>query len=755
MSDILPPVLNPLDPPQTNILNNTSPELVSSFTNTLDEFVDNFSPKEQMKVLDKQEKLKKEDNKNQKEFLSKLKDKFDSIGNTITEATENSVKNVSSSFATTALGGFNLILDPIKQITGIDIVGNLSDSLSEFFSPSKLAPKRQNVLKEGDIGSVYLADQINETFGKDEKKKKDEGILSMFGGGLTGLLAGAAPLIGKLGLIGGIVWMVFDGIMGFFKADEWGVGKGAGIIGGIFGGLDSGLKGAFGNMGKFALLGAGIGSLAFPGVGTIVGGLIGAAIGFITGWIGGENIANAMQSIWDSPELSIGEKITKSVSQIPKMIMDKLLNWIDTGIDSLLGLMGIELTEEQQQGKADLFNAISTIFGSFLDDILLAPFKGLIDGVMENFKLDKIWGGEGTIGEKVGKTLVNLGEMIFGGIIGFFKGRIEGILNFLNTLIDKPTKEGKKANRNIVQTIFNFIFGIPKFLFGFLKDVWGGIRSSLSNIPFIGDIANVIGGIFEGVFGFIEGFMGGIQNFIDDPGGFVTDNILNPVGNFFSGIFNNASKFVGNVGNWFKETIWKPVEKFFGFISDGLTDFGDKIADFFAGIGDFFTFLGGNVIQFATDFDKTSERLVQFQETQQQIRELNRLRERDPVAYEKKRRELGYLGSDLPKFHNGGESTMDQLAIIRKDEEVLSPYQSKMYRENNGMGNSRELKSLLNEINKMSSSDSKGMSEMLMVLKELVDVTKKKDSSNNVMINNNDPTFNPDNYRFDNKVEVK
>lgn len=104
------------------------------------------------------------------------------------------------------------------------------------------------------------------------------------------LLAGPAGMIG-----GGLLMMAVDGIMGWMKREKWGVGGGSAAIGGMLGGgMNKGILNTFSNMGKWALLGAGIGSIV-PVVGTLAGGLIGAAIGGIFGMIGGENIANFME----------------------------------------------------------------------------------------------------------------------------------------------------------------------------------------------------------------------------------------------------------------------------------------------------------------------------------------------------------------------------------------------------------------------------------------------------------------------------
>ena len=157
---------------------------------------------------------------------------------------------------------------------------------------------------------------LKDILGK-KPKKKDKGIMGIFDdmlgmfklggkGGFSGILMGAigkifpkvagmANPITALGL--GLLWAVIDGFKGWAKAEDWGVSKISGAIGGFFGGTaDGGIKNAFMQSGKWALIGAGIGSFV-PVVGTLIGGLIGAAIGGLLGWIGGEKIAKAMDAV--------------------------------------------------------------------------------------------------------------------------------------------------------------------------------------------------------------------------------------------------------------------------------------------------------------------------------------------------------------------------------------------------------------------------------------------------------------------------
>ncbi len=178
------------------------------------------------------------------------------------------------------------------------------------------------------------------------KKKKGEGgffkkllggdFLKTLTGGLIGGTAGAAMLgslkgmgakfvktlgskmfLGITGIVSGLFLMIMDG----FKGSKL-FGGVSGFIGGFLGGTDKGIKGAFKNMGKWALLGAGVGSIV-PGVGTMIGGLIGALIGGVLGFIGGEKIARAAQELGENIK-----EIYESIKQSFKDIGAKIWNWL-------------------------------------------------------------------------------------------------------------------------------------------------------------------------------------------------------------------------------------------------------------------------------------------------------------------------------------------------------------------------------------------------------------------------------------------
>ena len=114
---------------------------------------------------------------------------------------------------------------------------------------------------------------------------KEGGLFSAMKGVNFGKVAGAGMLAG------GLMMMATDGLKGITKAKAWGVGTGNAAVASALGGVDSGVKGMFSGAGKWALMGAAMGSF-IPGIGTLIGGLVGGLIGAVLGYFGGERIAN-------------------------------------------------------------------------------------------------------------------------------------------------------------------------------------------------------------------------------------------------------------------------------------------------------------------------------------------------------------------------------------------------------------------------------------------------------------------------------
>ena len=118
------------------------------------------------------------------------------------------------------------------------------------------------------------------------------------GPGLGPRVAGGlgTKVMGGASLLAGVALAIKDGMAGAKLSEEWGVGKASGVAGAVLGGTDKGISGAFKNAGKWALIGAGIGSFV-PVIGTMIGGLVGAGVGAIAGFFGGAAIAGWIDSI--------------------------------------------------------------------------------------------------------------------------------------------------------------------------------------------------------------------------------------------------------------------------------------------------------------------------------------------------------------------------------------------------------------------------------------------------------------------------
>jgi hypothetical protein len=344
---------------------------------------------------------------------------------------------------------------------------------------SELKPEEIDSSKEGE--DEQDASLVGKAAGPGGKKKKKGGLLSKLGGGLMAglgipawatdptmlanmvgggakagmgkLWSGAskvfsnpkfAKIMGPAAIAGGIALMVKDGMAGVEKSEEWGVSKVSGAMGGILGGVDKGFKGAMANMGKWALIGAGIGSIV-PVIGTLVGGLIGAVVGAILGWVGGERIAKFFSGVgkWVSEKWN-------TIKEFPGKVWDAIVNtvkgwlgfgegkddelpvktegapkkgWLDTLIDFLipqwirdfakdavgtvLGWLGLASTDEEGKTEATdmgkkVFGTIGEIGNMFLTIVKKFIPQGLIDFVSNpiDWILKKIgWldeGGEGT-----------------------------------------------------------------------------------------------------------------------------------------------------------------------------------------------------------------------------------------------------------------------------------------------------------------------------------------------------------------------
>lgn len=132
-------------------------------------------------------------------------------------------------------------------------------------------------------------------------------LLGSAGAGKTGgLLGSVGAIAATLSIIAGVAWGISDALTAKGKADEWGVSEGSAMVGGFLGGTETNsMTRTLKNTGKFALIGAGVGSI-IPGVGTAVGAIVGGLLGLGLGLVGGENIAQAFGDAHNAPVVNYG-----------------------------------------------------------------------------------------------------------------------------------------------------------------------------------------------------------------------------------------------------------------------------------------------------------------------------------------------------------------------------------------------------------------------------------------------------------------
>ena len=393
--------------------------------------------------------------------------------------------------------------------------------------------------KEG-TGFLFLGNLL----GRKKKKEEDDGGLMSTLGGALGLLTGGTllkPFISKIGgtllkaapigaIAGGLIWAAIDGIKGFMKSEEWGVSKISGTLGGILGGTGEGFKNAFANMGKWALIGVGIGSLAGP-PGMIAGGLIGAAVGGILGLIGGQKIASGL---------------------------DRIGNWFKE--------MGPKIG-----------NALWNFF-------LNIPIVKTIIEFTDNIK-SIVGDQETTIGEKIGKVV---GEMLLF-FPRLFTNTVEWITNFLTvTFLGKKGKEGQIVEKSLIAKFSDFVGNIGsmamKFIFDkvkqgvaflksdqfktFISDLWGGLSSSIKNFLENNEVVQAVKTTIDPI---LQPLLKVVQPVIDLVVWYFTS-----MSDLVNDLFNNPEDLISNLWNNFK--------KLFGIIGNVIVDLKLWAAKFVADI---------------------------------------------------------------------------------------------------------------------------------------------------------------------------
>ncbi|HQL66787.1 MAG TPA: hypothetical protein PK151_04490 [Caldisericia bacterium] len=389
------------------------------------------------------------------------------------------------------------LLSPLKGIgSGIMGIFSLGGGLSE-------SEQKESERAEDREDSEKINENLEEIAKNTRKEKgmikgKDFDLSKLFGaGGFFGLpmgkikaLAGSAgallmKAVGIGMIIGGVYMAVQDFMDGFAKG-----GFGEGLYRAFVGKTDQGIMSTLKNAGKWALIGAGIGSFV-PVVGTIAGGIIGASLGLTL---------NYLAQVFEQEDKTLGQKVSD-------LIFGGSGGWksvvANGGKFALVGgTIGLALGSIPGAIVGAFIGASIGMSLSFLKQEFDKTDGSLVDRLVSFFigggggwKASLAQGGKyAVIGSTIGIPFGLIG-MIVGGAIGFAIGFI---VNFVSQILDPEIKAG-------ISNIFTKMIGwvgdawtwlsegttsLFSNVFNFYKETWTSIvekmiyASSLILLPF-------------------------------------------------------------------------------------------------------------------------------------------------------------------------------------------------------------------------------------------------------------------------------
>lgn len=252
--------------------------------------------------------------------------------------------------------------------------------------------------------------------------------------------------------IGGLFAAALDGIMGYFNADDWGVSKLSGIVGSVLGGSSEGMLNIFANAGKWALLGASIGSVV-PVVGTLVGGLVGAVFGAIMGFFGGEKISQWVDKL-TSGDFWIGlwDKTKESVSKFVSKIAEKVSSFFSDSIETFISYMNEHILDPIQNWIKEKIKNIQEIITKYIPlDFLKSGAErtvNLIDGSIKSIG-NSVVNPKETI-DSLGKSISNIQNEIKSKSLETLNDLKDTSISRFNKIMSmEDSKEKIDQNRNI------------------------------------------------------------------------------------------------------------------------------------------------------------------------------------------------------------------------------------------------------------------------------------------------------------------
>jgi len=440
------------------------------------------------------------------------------------------------------------------------------------------------------------------------------------GGGGGGLMAKVGPMIAKAGFIGaiviGVLWAVIDGIAGIFKAKEWKTDKISAFFGGMLGGTGGGAKGALKNAGKWALVGAGIGGLAGGPIGALIGAAIGAVIGGVLGWIGGKNIAKFFSNAWKdfNKKLKVGWALTKVGWELFKVGLNQVGNWINDKIFKPVGdafnfvKKGVMTVIKDPQGAIE---AVAT----FVNDKVFTPMDNFLMGIPG---VNKVWDATKNFFKDPTAGLEKVGDFLgthFGPVGKMADSIIDGSLSKLKAIAADPIG----AVKGFFESVKNNVAAFAEDPKGFIKSIFDKITDGIKKFfqP-LSDFFGYAGSLFAG-----GDIWGGIKALTVEDGGIKT-----------LGARSEQWGRVNRFNEWFAGVKPKDVAGWQNVTS----------------------------IVNATGTSKPAFAKAPIEEQIARLDALNQLNAKSGVKM---------LDGTFQQFHQGGRSSVNQVAMLREDEMVM------------------------------------------------------------------------------------
>jgi hypothetical protein len=297
---------------------------------------------------------------------SKFVEKLDNINKTLSNDLGSKLSNITKSLESVKTDGIIAVQnenpETFKHTSVTDIKNHARETL-EKQRQHRLEEKRE----ENDDLTAENTSELVET--SREQRDLLEGLMKRLSDARPNqeqekqkpsMLGKATGLVGKAGIVGamgyGIYQLLTDTINGFMEglnAEDGGIGKAVwGAVKGMFS-VDSSqtASGIMKNMGKYAVIGAGIATLIpIPIVNWVVGGVLGAAIGGILSFVDqatlkevGEKIEGFGGMIWDKVK-GIGKSV-EDVYYIVRGSLTDAIEWtVNKSVEIYEGISGFMKT---------------------------------------------------------------------------------------------------------------------------------------------------------------------------------------------------------------------------------------------------------------------------------------------------------------------------------------------------------------------------------------------------------------------------